>query len=134
MISSNLSRAIGIIYKRQDLLNLKWSIVLYNTFFLLHIMYCAGIWAACGKTKIHPINVLKPKAFKIILQLPYLTPSADLYAQLCVLQPRDICEQQHLIFIFKLVNGLITNPAEDLLNQPHHTHSLSTRNESSLYI
>lgn len=63
-----MHRAKAVINKLRPLVNRKWSVMLYCTFFLLHPNFCFGIWGSCGKTKLQMLDALQHKVLKIILK------------------------------------------------------------------
>lgn len=48
--------------------------------------------------------------------------------------PKEICKEQHLIFISEIMNGLITNPAEDYFTLAHQATRISTRHDTPLHV
>ena len=66
-VTTCISRNVGILYKTTHYLPPKALFMLYNSFILPYITYCNIVWAACAKTKINSIYILKKKLLGFVL-------------------------------------------------------------------
>ena len=107
MTLNRLYRAISILFKVRNLLNIKWKFNLYNAFFLPYINYCCVIWGSATKTNLRRINSAQKHALKLILGLPRRTSSKLVYARTKALTIEDIFKLQSLVFMFKFFHDLL---------------------------
>lgn len=134
MISSRLASANGIISKCKCLLNRKWLMTFYNTFFMPHLNYCCIIWGQASSINLKWIVVLQCKVLKIILGLERRTHSNIVYSQASVLQLHQIYAKQLWTFMFKYEEGLLSDTWYALVTLCRDVVTRTTRANLPYYV
>ena len=129
MISSKLSRAVGIMYKLKHILPAYVLKQLYFAFFHPHLLYGIIIWAATFKSYLEPLNILQNKAIKIIDNRKWCDRVTPIYKHLNILKLEDLLNLETSKFMFKLMNGSQLQPGifSSFFTKVSNIHSRITR-------
>ena len=82
---SKLSRTLGVMFKVKHYLP-KTYLLLYNTLFHLHLIYCISAWSSTFSTYLNPLQTLQNKAIKLIEGLNHWQSSITAYKKLKILK------------------------------------------------
>lgn len=78
----------------------------YNSFILPHFDYCSNVWFTGQNTLLHDLDVLQKRAMRLILDVPFTTPSANLYRSLNWMSLQYRCMFNISILVYKSLNNL----------------------------
>ena len=104
-------------------------LTIYNSLILPHLNYSLLAWGY-DSTRLYK---LEKKALRIINKSPYLVHTDPMFIQYKVLKVKDILEQNHLKFLFKLVHRSLSNYFYHFVSTTDfdvHTHN--TRHRHSI--
>ena len=97
-ISNKISKIIGVLNKLKFIRPDQILLTIYNSLILPHLNYCILAWGYDSKR----LYKLQKKALRIIYKSPYLAHTDPMFLKYNVLKVKDILEQNHLKFLFKL--------------------------------
>ena len=97
-ISNKISKMIGVLNKLKFIIPDQILLTIYNSLMLPHLNYCILAWGYDSKR----LYKLQKKALRIINKGPYLAHTDPMFIKYNVLKVKDILEQNHLKFLFKL--------------------------------
>ena len=97
-ISNKISKIIGVLNKLKFIIPDQILLTIYNSLILPHLNYCILAWGYDSKR----LYKLQKKALRIINKSPYLAHTDPMFIKYNVLKVKDILEQNHLKFLFKL--------------------------------
>ena len=104
-ISNKISKIIGVLNKLKFIIPDQILPTIYNSLILPHLNYCILTWGYDSKR----LYKLQKKALRIINKSPYLAHTDPMFIKYNVLKVKDILEQNHLKFLFKLVHRSLPN-------------------------
>ena len=133
-INTKISKSIGILYKVRHILNKEWKMNLYKTFVVPYLNYCNIIWASTYKTSLNTLLIKQKRALKIVLNLPFLTPSAYVFNIAKVHTVYEINKMHFSIFMYKYVKKLLPLSFTNMFILNRDIHSIQTRNSSKFYV
>ena len=130
-LSNKISKIIGVLNKFMFIIPDQILLTIYNSLILPHLNYCILAWGYDSKR----LYKLQKKALRIINKSPYLAHTDPMFIKYNVLKVKDILEQNHLKFLFKLVHRSLPNyfyhfvPATGFDVHTHntrHRHNIKT--------
>ena len=74
LISTKISRLIGIVVRMRSFLSSKELLLISNSLILPHISYCAVIWGSTYKSHLHKLILLQKRVARIIDKKTYMFP------------------------------------------------------------
>ena len=104
-ISNKISKIIGVLNKLKFIMPDYILLTIYNYLILPHLNYCILAWGYDSKR----LYTLQKKALRIIIKRPYLAHTDPMFIKYNVLKVKDILEQNHLKFLFKLAHRSLPN-------------------------
>ena len=124
-ICKKISRDIGIMGRARPYLSSKELLLLYNSFILPHLSYCAMIWGSAYQTRLQKIIVLQKRAVRIIDCKPFLFPSNELFVKYKLLKLPDLVVQQNISVLLAYLNNSLPSLISNLfnLNEPLNTRA-----------
>ena len=98
-------------------------LLLYNSFVLPYINYCAVVWGYNYVHRTHRIVKLQKRALRIIDKKPYLFPSNELFVKYKLLKLPELVTEQSIVILLAHLNGKLPKKNSDLfhLNEPLNT-------------
>ena len=122
LISSKISKSIGIIYRVRDLLPKPCIFSLYYSFVYSQIHYCNLIWGTTYDCHLEPLRVLQKRVLRIMHNQNYLAHTNHLFYSSGILKIPEINFFVHACYMYKNVD----------LNSFSRNHGYNTRNSSTL--
>ena len=116
-INSKINKSIGILLRIKHIVNKQWRIRLYKSFILPYLNYCNIVWASTFKNSLKLLVKSQKKALKIALNLPYLTPSIEVFQLAKVQSVFEINQIHMLIFMYKFINNLLPSSFDGYILQ-----------------
>ena len=104
-ISNKISKIIGVLNKLKFIIPDQILLTIYNSLILPHLNYCILVWGYDSKR----LYKLQKKALRIINKSPYLAHTDPMFIKYNVLKVKDILDQNHLKFLFKLSHRSLPN-------------------------
>ena len=81
-ISKSVSKKISLLRRLKKFLPIHARKLFYTSYIQPLLDYCCTVWGSCTQTNINNIIKLQKRAARIILDAPFLTPSADMFKTL----------------------------------------------------
>ena len=103
---SRLSRAIGIIRKLKNLIDIKTKLQLYYSLFQSHLLYCTSVYGLRYKKYFEEFNRLQLKILSDIFGLSYSKTEIKM-KELKILKACDLIKFQIGIIMFKALQGVL---------------------------
>ena len=105
LISSKVSRAIGIINYAKTVLPLNLLKMLYLGLVEPHFRYCRSVWGSCGATSRKTLDKLQNRTIRIIRNGTYNASVGPLLRQLQLPSISDMIKQESAGMVYKAVNA-----------------------------
>ena len=105
LISSKVSRAIGIIKCAKKVLPLNLLKMLYLGLVEPHFRYCCSVWGSCGATTRKALDKLQNRAIRIITNSVYDVSVGPLLKQLQLPSISDMIKQESASMVYKALNA-----------------------------
>ena len=123
--AAKISRNIGVMAKIKYFLSSKELLILYNSFVLPYINYCAVVWGCNYMHRIKKIVLLQKRALRIIDNKPYFFPCNELFVKYRVLKFPDLVVEQNIMILLAYLNGSLPQPVANLfqINEPLNTRA-----------
>ena len=99
-VENKISSIIGVISRIRFKIDLKTSLMLYNSLVLPYLDYCNILWASNYKTELLKLYVLQKRAIRICTKSPRLTNSESLFKQFNILSVFKLNSLQIEKFMF----------------------------------
>lgn len=106
-VMTRISSAFGMMYRCQNMLNFKWLMTLYNTFFVPFINYCRLIWGSASATALRNTGILQRRALKKLLGVRQSASTQMVYDKTGAFIVQELFQRQVLKCMFQYVNDLI---------------------------
>ena len=81
-IHSELYKLIGLLWRNWQVLHFSSKLLFYNSYILPKIDYCLPIWGSASKYMLDKIWRIQKRAIRIICNVSYDTPTAELFKNL----------------------------------------------------
>ena len=127
-VAKKIAPYVGIFKRLKYFVNINTLKLLYS-YIDCHLTYLLPVWGSAPDTYIHVLKVLQNKCLKIILQKPFLTPSASLYSSKILSLSHKIT-YEFILFIYKISNGLLK--CNTVLTTHLSSSNIHTRNSNNL--
>ena len=105
-ICMKVRKKLFLLRKLKKILPQSARLQYYNSFILPHLDYCSNVWFTGQSTVLHNLDVLQKRAMRLILDVPFTTPSIDLYKSLNWMSVQYRCMYNISILVFKSLNSL----------------------------
>ena len=105
LISSKVSRAIGIIKCAKKVLPFNLLKMLYLGLVEPHFRYCCSVWGSCGATTRKAPDKLQNRAIRIITNSAYDVSVGPLLKQLQLPSISDMSKQESASMVYKALNA-----------------------------
>lgn len=99
-IRTDISRAIGIIYKLNQLLPAWLKKQLYYALVHSRLSYCSLVWGTTGKVNLDHLHILQKKVLRLIENKPPRSHAAPLFHKHNILTIGNIINQKFALFIY----------------------------------
>ena len=123
MICDKISKGIAILHRVHRVFTTGILKTLYFSFVYPYINYCNLVWGNAPTTCLRRLYILQKKAIKLIFNLPFLTPTTEVFSRSKLLPLDMINSYQAIIFMFKFENQLLPKSFHNwfIRNQQHHS-------------
>lgn len=130
-VKNTLNSSIFALRKLCNVFSLKAKWDFFNAYIMSHVSYLNPLWNTAAQTKINGIKTLVNRSIKIIKNLPFLTPSVELYSD--KLLPLNLYNiYQTILLVYKIQNNIIKHNFE--ITKMGELHSHNTRRLSYVTI
>ena len=126
-----LSKLIGLLWRNQHLLPYHCRLLFYNSFILPRIDYCLPIWGNSSIQNMNKIWRLQKKAVRLICNVPFDAPSADLFKNLRFMNIFERHLYQLCVSVFKILSSN-NSPMSNLISLQNNSHSYNLRLKNPL--
>jgi hypothetical protein len=131
-ISAKIRQRLGVLRHIRDYLDVHTALKLYNALVMPITDYCDITYSSCSMKCQKKIQRLMLKGGKIVLNLPFDTPSAEVLQRLKWLTFRERSDFHKCIQMFKCLNSLSPDYLSSLFECV--SHGYSTRQSSQLKV
>ena len=90
--------------------------LLYNSFVLPHLSYCAVAWGNNYSTRTNKLFLLQKRALRIIHHKPYLYPSNQLFFTSRILKFSEMVHEQNIVILLAYLNNRLPPAMSELFN------------------
>jgi len=106
VICTKVQKSLFLLRKLKNVLPKSAKLQFYNSFILPHLDYCSTIWFNDHTDVTKPLNILQKRAMRLILNLPFDTPSSQLYKALNWMSIDYRCKFNICTSVFKSIHNL----------------------------
>lgn len=137
-VASKMSSAIGALYKVKSFVPRDALRSIYFSLIHSHLLYMVNIWGTASAVHLKPIQILQNRALKIVLGLPTLTNTVELFSEHArgILPVRGLHELQVLKYARQCLNSEIHHyeplQFDQGIRSLRDNHRLLYRNVSTL--
>ena len=132
-IMRKINPVIRVLFRLRNTMPKTICMNIYYALVHSHLHSLSNIWGAAANISLKNLVILQKRALKILLGLPGLTPSIDVYKISHVFSVGQIIYYNRCLYVFKITNDLLkTNvPIPSLAGQ---THNYRTRSVNNYYL
>ena len=131
-LCNELSKLTGMLWRNRQILPFSSRLLFYNSYILSKIDYCLPIWGNSAKNGLDKIWRLQKRAVRIVCNVPYDTPSSDLFKQLKSMNIYERYFYQVSLNVYKILS-LEDSPLKCLVNLQSPSRFYSLRSSSSQF-
>jgi hypothetical protein len=103
---SKIRKKLFLLRKLKPILPFSARLQFFNSFILPHFDYCSNIWFSSHRDCINSLTILQKRAMRLILDVPFNTPSIDMLKSLNWMSFEFRCFYNTSILVFKCLNNL----------------------------
>ena len=126
-IRNKMSKCIAILYKVNRILSTSVKLRLYKTFIQPYLTYCNTVWGTTYPSTLKPLEIMQKRAIKMALNLPWETPSDEVFNRAKVHNICTINNIQVAIFMYKYNYQLLPKSFEGKFKSNSEIHNYNTR-------
>src|SRR3978361_249622 len=105
--------------------------IIHNSIILPNFQYCSTIYIACNKEDIEKMQKIQNRAMRLILNCDYYTHTEHMLKMLNWLSISQMIKFNVLIYIYKMIHGLLPNYLCDKLIYTRDVHNRNTRQNTN---
>ena len=124
---SKLSRTLGVMFKVKLYLPKTYLLLLYNTLFYPHLIYCIFAWSSTFSTYLNPLQTLQNKAIKLIEGLNHWQSSTTAYKRLKILKINESVKFEIGKFLHRHFNNKLPLNFQNYFVALNQIHTRDTR-------
>ena len=132
LLCSKVRQRLGVLKRTRDYLDQATALKLYNALVMPLIDYCDVTYSTCSSKYLKKIERLMLRGGKIVLNVPYDTPSIVVLNRLKWLTLKERTDYHKCVQMYKCINSLSPAYLSDIFDQVNHGYS--TRNSCNLKI
>ena len=132
-ICTKISQVIGVLAKIRYKISQAAAMLIYESLIAVHFCYCNIVWGAACTSFLEPLYILQKRALKIVLHLPRLTHSDDIFLKANKLSLHELFERNSLSFVYSIINHISTPVFDDFFVLTENVHSYATRSQGGLH-
>jgi len=129
---AKVRQRLGVLRRIRDYLDEETALRLYNALVMPLIDYCDATYSTCSSKCLKKIERLMLRGGRIILNVPYDTPSIVILQRLKWLTLKERTDYHKCIQMYKCLNFMSPTYLSDMFEQVNHEYS--TRNSCNLKI
>lgn len=131
-VIKKIARKYGIMCRLKNDLTLSSKILLYKSIIAPHVDFCASILFLANATQLLKLQRLQNKIMRLILKCNRYTSSRLLLEALKWLSVKQRVIYLTMVFIFKILNGLLPQYLSNRIERGSSIHSHYTRNANDV--
>ena len=124
---SKLSRTLGVMFKVKHYLPKTYLLLLCNTLFHPHLIYCISAWSSTFSTYLNPLQTLQNKAIKLIEGLNHWQSSTTAYKKLKILKINELVKFEIGKFLHRQFNNKLPLNFQNYFVGLNQIHTIDTR-------
>lgn len=129
-LCKKISSLIYILRKNKHYLSIEQRNLFYKSYILSHIDYCSLVFCPSSPTLLDSLEKLQKRAARVILDMPYRTPSAQLYETLNWTNLTKRMQIKMGIMTYKSRNGLAPGYMKDMFTSVGVAHTRNLRSKT----
>ena len=132
-LCAEVSKLIGLLWRNKHLLPYSSCVLFYNSYIQPRIDYCLPIWLKASAIHLDKIFRLQKRAIRTVFNVPYDTPTQDLFKQSGWISIHQRYLYQLCITVHKILSSF-DSPLSSLvtLHQPAHIYNLRSNSNPLL--
>ena len=99
----------------------------YNSCIFPHFIYCSTVWSGCDANHMGKLYKAQKQAARLILDVPYDTPSSDMFSVLKWLPIEKYFKFKRICMFYKCIHGLVPNYLSHNITLANDEHRRCTR-------
>ena len=124
---SKRSRTLSVMFKVKHYLLKTYLLLLYNTLFHPHLIYCILAWSSTFSTYLNPLQTLQNKAIKLIEGLNHWQSSTTAYKKLKILKINELVKFEIVKFLHQHFNNKLLLNFQNYFVGLNQIHTIDTR-------
>lgn len=112
-VCKKMAKKISFMGRIGNKLDLQTKKILYKSIIEPHVNYCSTILYLSNETQLERIQKLQNRALRIILRENWRTSGREMLQQLNWMSVRERIQLQVLLFIYKVINGMLPKYLEN---------------------
>ena len=121
----------NLLYRISKRLTFSTKKIIYNTIVLPNLQYCSTIYFTCNQEEIEKMQKIQNRAMRLILNCEYRTHREWMLKTLNWLSIDQMIKFNVLIYIYKMINGLLPKYLGDNLIFTRDAHTRNTRQRTN---
>lgn len=131
-LCKKIGKKTNVISRLRNELSKGQKAMLYKTIVEPHFNYCSSILFLSSNDDIQRLQILQNKCMRNILRANRFTSAEILNKTLEILNVKQIIMYRTLIFIYKIVNGLVPKYLSNRIKYRYDTHDRNLRNANQI--
>ena len=131
VITSKISKNIGIMFKVGQFLTKETTKTLYNTLVYPYIHYCNVIWANNYPTRLSRIVILQKRAVRAIAKIKYRESTENVFKELNILKVQELNKLEISLLMFKFYNNQLPKNLSDIFSA---NYQIGTRHADDCHL
>ena len=133
-VTKKLSTGCWAIAKLRPFVNLKTLKTIYYTLIYPHLQYCISSWGSAAGTNLKKLETKHNRIVKIMTHSPYLTTANPLFAQLNILQIKDILTFKTAMAMHRMVREGTLAANQIIPLNIKHTYNTRSKSNANCWI
>ena len=133
-LRTKVAKCVGMMKRSCTLLNTNARLLLYHSFIMSYLYYCAEIWGNCYKTHLQPLITLQKKAIRIVSGVHYRHHSNPLFVELEELKLQDVINSKTAQIMFRASQYSLPPNIQNLFRDRDAHHSYTLRGIKNKYL
>lgn len=121
----------NLLYRISKRLTFSTKKVIYNSIVLPNLQYCSTIYITCNREEIERMQKIQNRAMRLVLNCEYRTHREWMLKTLNWLSIDQMIKFNVLIYIYKMINGLLPKYLSDNLIFTRDAHTRNTRQRTN---
>lgn len=133
-VTGKIAKKVYALGRVRNCLSVWAKSLIYKTIIQPHLYYCPTVLFMLNNSEIERLQKRQNQALRVILNCNRRTHIKSMLGQVGILSVKQTIYLQTLLFIFKIVKGLLPETFQQYCVPVYNVHSKNTRNNDNFYI